>query len=88
MGFIDNRGVQRFEANRIVSDLVDHSTDTLNLFEIEMSYQNGAYSVDEYIEFSVLHGCSVSELCDLSFMEGVTVENPVWEDTQFKLVLS
>lgn len=46
-----------------------------------ISYEVGnPYTLDELIEFATLHQYSVSGLCDLSFMEGVDVINPVWED--------
>ena len=46
-----------------------------------ISYEVGnPYTLDQLIEFSTLHGYSVSGMCDLSFMDDVFVENPVWED--------
>ena len=47
----------------------------------DIDYRPGkTYTLDELIEFSTLHGYSVSGMCDLSFMEDVTVENPLWEE--------
>lgn len=40
----------------------------------------GQYTLDELIEFSTLHQYSVAGLCDLSFMTGVEVLNPLWEE--------
>ncbi len=40
---------------------------------------DGTYTLNELIEFGTLHQYSVAGLCDLSFMEGVEVENPLWD---------
>ena len=40
---------------------------------------NGTYTLDELIQFSTLHGYSVGGMCDLSFMSGVEVINPLWD---------
>lgn len=53
---------------------------TLNDIDYHPQEQGGTYTLDELIEFSTLHGYSVSGMCDLSFMEGVEVDNPLWNE--------
>jgi hypothetical protein len=78
---VDGNGIQRFVPNAIVHDFVVGSLAgktgewTLNSVSYEV---DNPYSLDDLVEFGALHGYSVAGLCDLSFMEGVVVENPLW----------
>ena len=76
------KGVQRFVGNPIVTAFVDASYRSDATFDLnDISYEPGnPYTLDELIEFSTLHQYSVSGMCDLSFMDGVEVINPIWED--------
>jgi len=47
----------------------------------DISYVPGEpYTLNQLIEFSALHGYSVGGMCDLSFMDGVEVLNPLWKE--------
>lgn len=63
---------------------------TLCLNEIAVRYHKGKneatppWSRRDYIEFNMMLGYSVCGLCELSLMDGVKVENPLWDDADDK----
>ena len=78
---IDEHGVQRFPANRIVRDLVDAARDgrRVDLNDIARRHQSGSYSTAEMRQLYRLMGYSISGYAELSAFEHDEILNPLWE---------
>lgn len=77
---IDDRGVQRFDIGP-ASDVVNwlFKQNQLDLNQLAVDFQQGKFPLEAYMEFYMLLGYSVSGMYDLSWMQDVSIENPLWD---------
>ncbi len=63
----DEHGTYRFKANRLFRCLVDSGDVSLN--RLAVFYDRGYFPIDEYAEFNMGLGYSLSGFCELSFIQ-------------------
>ena len=79
--FIDQRGVQRFCGNSVITYMMsqDSGSGKFSLNTLIVEYYNGKFSSEDWLDFMTSYGYSVSGLCSLTEFTYLPVENPVWE---------
>ncbi|MFA7216835.1 MAG: hypothetical protein WC095_02550 [Candidatus Paceibacterota bacterium] len=73
---IDKQGIQRFKTDRLINSLYEIGSIDLN--QLAVQYQRGAFTQEEYLRFYTGIGCSVTGLYDLPFFLDLEIENPLW----------
>jgi len=73
---IDENGTQRFIKNNLIRHLTDSKAVDLN--KLCLDYQRGKFLEQEYAEFNMGLGYSVSGFCEISSFEDGTILNPLW----------
>lgn len=74
---IDKNGVQRLPCNLFYDNLIKHGL--LDLNAMARAYHTGKLSFDEYLEFYLNIGYSMSGFAELSSFEHLEIKNPLWE---------
>lgn len=90
---IDEHGVQRFVANKALSNIVHglvglygrigyREFEALGLYglnELSLDYHRGLIPQQDMIDLYTQMGYSVSGFCDLSYFQDLEIENPLWK---------
>ena len=76
--YIDERGTQRIFPNRIIRE-VSNTNKVTDPNTIRAMYEQGHYSLEEYLEYDLQTNWSVCGLCELSRYEFIDVDNPMWD---------
>jgi hypothetical protein len=74
---VDEYGVQRLPRNPIYDGMIDKGLVDLN--EMVRSYRAGRIKFEDYLEFYLNIGYSVSGFADLSSFQHLEIRNPIWE---------
>jgi hypothetical protein len=72
---IDRWGVQLFKGNTLLTHL--YETRKIDLNSLAADYQKGKFSKEEYLEFYIGIGCSVSRITGHDSFKDVQIENPL-----------
>jgi len=69
---LDDKGVLRFQENRIVSILLAFSEDRMDMNKISKKVQEGVYTIEEYEQFMMLIGYSLGGFGELHLVRNKT----------------
>lgn len=50
--------------------------------DLAIDFHRGVYTVDEMLSYETYCGYSVCGLADLSYFDGLEIDNPLWEDEE------
>lgn len=83
--FIDERGVQRFCGNSVITRIMDSrplsdSHGELSLNTLSVDFHNGMFSTEDWLDFMTSFGYSVDGLMGLTVFQHLPVENPLWDE--------
>lgn len=74
--FVDFYGTQRFKTDAITAYMFKNKL--IDLGALEIAYQEGKFSSEDWLDFHARSGNSVENLANLSDFSHLSIESPLW----------